>query len=378
MDETEQQDRTEDPTERRLSEARDRGEVVRSRDLAGAVVTIGVLLSLVLVTTPLAYGAKALLQVGLVYRPEQLVSDGVMTDALASAVVLGLIVLAVPLLVSTLAAIAGNLAVGGWIFSAEALTPKPERFNPISGLKRLFSLRGVVELAKAFAKFLVVAVITWLLLGYLASRFEAIALEPSAQGIVHALSVIGWSGVALASGLILIAAVDVPWQIFDFKKRMRMTREELKRENKESDGNPEVRSKIRQLQQEMAKRRMMTDVPKADVVITNPTHFAVALRYDEKKMRAPVVVAKGADLIAAQIRAIAKEHDVVTVESPPLARALYRHADIGRPIPTALYVAVAQVLAYVFRLRRALRQGEPLPDAPQPQIDPALLGPRVR
>jgi len=273
------------------------------------------------------------------------------------------------------AALVGTLGVGGWMFSTEALAPKPERLDPISGLKRLFSLRGVVELGKSFAKFLVVALIAWWLLSRQLPVFASIALEPVGQGIMHALRLIGWSAVALSSGLILIAAVDAPWQIFDFNKRMRMTREELKREQKESDGNPEVRSKIRQLQQQAARRKMIADVPKADVVVTNPTHFAVALRYDEKTMRAPIVVAKGADLMAAQIRAIAGEHRVAIVEAPPLARALYRHTDIGQPVPTALYLAVAQVLAYVFRLRRALRYGEPMPDPPQPQVDPSLLGP---
>jgi len=375
MAETEQHERTEPPTARRLQEARERGEIPRSRDLAGAAVTIAVLLSLMLVTSPLAQGARALLQTGLVYRPEQLATTQVMTQALGEAIKIGWLAIAVPLIVAAMAALAGTLGVGGWMFSSEALAPKPERLNPISGFKRLFALRGLVELGKAFAKFLVVAVITWLLLSRQLPLFAAIALEPVAQGIVHALRLIGWSAVALSSGLILIALVDVPWQIFEFNKRMRMTREELKREQKDSDGNPEVRNKIRALQQQMARRKMIAEVPKADVVIVNPTHFAVALRYDEKTMRAPIVVAKGADLMAAQIRAVANEHRVALVEAPPLARALYRYTEIGQPVPTALYLAVAQVLAYVFRLRRALRYGEPMPEPPQPQVDPSLLGP---
>ena len=375
MAETEQHERTEQPTAKRLQEARDRGEIPRSRELAGAAVTVAVLLSLMLVTGPATHGARALLQTGLVYRPEQLVTTQVMTDALGEAIKIGWLVIAVPLIVAAIAALVGTLGVGGWMFSTEALAPKPERLDPISGFKRLFSLRGVVELGKSFAKFLVVALIAWWLLSRQLPVFASIALEPVGQGIMHALRLIGWSAVALSSGLILIAAVDAPWQIFDFNKRMRMTREELKREQKESDGNPEVRSKIRQLQQQAARRKMIAEVPKADVVVTNPTHFAVALRYDEKTMRAPIVVAKGADLMAAQIRAIAGEHRVAIVEAPPLARALYRHTDIGQPVPTALYLAVAQVLAYVFRLRRALRYGEPMPEPPQPQVDPSLLGP---
>lgn len=375
MAETDQQERTEQPTAKRLQEARERGEVARSRDLAGAAVTLLVMLALVLATWPSARGAAALFRIGLDYRPETLLGAQGMTDALASAAWAGLLILALPLAVSVLAALAGTLALGGWVFSGDALTPKPERFNPVKGFKRMFSLRGLVELGKALGKFLVVAAITGILLSWLAPRLGSLAVEPAPAGVRRAISTIGWSGVAIASGLLLIAAVDVPWQWFDFRRRLRMTREELKREQKETDGNPEVRSRIRSLQQQMARRKMMADVPKADVVVTNPTHYAVALRYDGKRARAPVVVAKGAELLAARIREIAVEHRVAILESPPLARALYRHVEIGAEIPAALYLAVAQVLAYVYRLREAARTGGLVPEPPRPEIDPALLGP---
>lgn len=377
-DEHDQQDRTEQPTQRRLQQARERGEVPRSRDLAGALVSVLVLLALALVTRPFEYGLQRLLALGLDYAPGEAMREGAMQDALLLGALLGLLVIAVPLLVSAVAAIVGNIALGGWAFSSEALAPKPERLNPLSGLKRIFSLRGLVELGKALAKFLVIAMIAWVLLARLLPVFGSLALEASRSGIVHALWLIVWSGVALAAGLILIAAIDVPWQLFDFHKRMRMTREEVKRDTRETEGNPEIRGKIRQLQQQMAKGRMMAEVPKADVVVTNPTHYAVAIRYDEARMRAPIVVAKGVDLVALEIRRVAQQAGVVAVEAPPLARALHRHVDIGKPIPSALYVAVAQVLAYVFRLRAAMRDGTPAPPVPVPEVDPALLAPRGR
>lgn len=375
MDEAEQHERTEQPTAKRLLEARERGEVPRSRDLTGAVVTIGVLFALVLVTAPSVLGAASLLRVGLDYRPEALGATQAMTDALAAAAWSGLLILAVPLAVSAVAAFAGVLSVGGWTFSAEAMTPKPERFDPVKGFKRMFSLHGLVELGKAFVKFLVVASITGIVLSRISPRLVSLALEPAREGVQHAISMIGWSALAIAGGLLLIAAVDVPWQLFEFRRRMRMTREELKREQKETDGNPEVRSRIRSLQQQMARRKMMADVPKADVVVTNPTHYAVALRYDQSRARAPVVVAKGAGLVAARIRQIALEHRVAILESPRLARALYRHGQIGVEIPAALYLAVAQVLAYVYRLQATARTGASAPEPPRPEIDEALLGP---
>jgi flagellar biosynthetic protein FlhB len=198
----------------------------------------------------------------------------------------------------------------------------------------------------------------------------ALGEEPTAAGIGHAISLTGQALFALAAGLVVIAAIDVPWQLFQHFKGLRMTLQEVRDESKESDGNPEVKGKIRQLQQEVARRRMMQEVPKADVVVTNPTHFAVALRYDEKRMRAPIVVAKGADEVAARIREVAAEHKVAIFEAPPLARALFRTVDLNEPVPARLYVAVAQVLTYIYQLRAAKRSGAspPIP----PTIDPAV------
>jgi flagellar biosynthesis protein FlhB len=232
-------------------------------------------------------------------------------------------------------------------------------------------MRGLTELCKAFAKFAVVALFAVVFLWAKSSEMLQLGSEPTALAIGHAVSLCGQALLAFAAGLGLIAAIDVPLQLWQHTKQLRMTRQEIRDEMKESEGSPETRGRIRSVQQAMASRRMMQEVPKADVVVVNPTHFAVALRYDDKRMRAPVVVAKGADAIAARIREVATEHLVPIFEAPPLARALYRNVDIGSPIPAALYVSVAQVLTYIYQLRAARRAGEapPVPPAINPDVE---------
>jgi flagellar biosynthetic protein FlhB len=194
-------------------------------------------------------------------------------------------------------------------------------------------------------------------------------------GIALSLSQLGRAALLFGAMLALIGGIDAAYQRFDYGRRLRMTKQELRDEAKESDGNPELKGRIRQVQHQLARRRMMQELPKADVVVTNPTHFAVALKYDDGRMRAPRVVAKGVDVIAMQIRQVAAGHRIPMVEAPPLARALYATTDLGREIPASLYVAVAQVLAYVFQLRQAVAAGDVPPAPPSPQVDPDLLGP---
>lgn len=288
--------------------------------------------------------------------------------ALAAAAAEGLRAAMPVLLLIMLAAIMAPLVLGGWSFSTESLAPKLERLNPLEGFKRMFSMRSLIELAKALAKFGTVAAIAALVLWNDAQELLALGREPTAMAIGHAIKLSGQGLLAISAGLLLIAGIDVPYQLWQYAKQMKMSREEIRQEMKESEGSPEVKGRIRQIQQEMARQRMMQDVPKADVVVTNPTHFAVALRYDEKRMRAPIVVAKGVDLVAARIREVAGEHNVAVFEAPPLARVLYRNVDIGGEIPSSLYVAVAQVLSYVFQLRVAKRSGMQPPDRPDVQV----------
>jgi flagellar biosynthetic protein FlhB len=266
------------------------------------------------------------------------------------------------------AAILAPLSIGGWTFSSEALVPNFSRLNPIAGLGRVFSLRGVIELAKALARVLLVALVAIIVLRRQFHSYSALGVEPTTVAISHALTLCGIALIALAGALGVIALIDVPLALWQFHKSMRMSRQEIREENKESDGSPEVKSRLKRMQQAMARKRMMQEVPKADVVITNPTHYAVALRYDETRMRAPVVIAKGQDLIALRIRELAIEYKIAIVEAPPLARALHTHCDLGEPIPTRLYAAVAKVLTYVYQLRTARRQGGPAPVPPRVEV----------
>jgi flagellar biosynthetic protein FlhB len=269
-----------------------------------------------------------------------------------------------------LAALAAPLAIGGWNLSGEALGMRFERINPLTGIGRLFSARSAAELGKTLVKFAVVGTIAVALLWSQADDLLRLSMEPVGNGIAHAAQLTGQALLAMTAGLVLIAAIDVPFQLWQYTRDLRMTRDEIRQELKESEGSPETRGRIRAIQQAMARRRMMQEVPTASVVITNPTHYAVALRYDEKRNRAPVVVAKGADEVAARIRELATGHGVPLVSAPPLARVLYRHVDLGVEIPAVLYVAVAQVLTYVAQLAGARRAGMP-PPVP-PTVDPSV------
>jgi flagellar biosynthetic protein FlhB len=243
------------------------------------------------------------------------------------------------------------VVLGGWNFSPAAMVPDFTRMSPLAGLTRLFGLHGVTELGKALLKCLVIGGVCAGIVSHMFADVMSLGHMPPRAAITRGAHLIGWAFVWLSSSLALIALVDVPLQLFQFKRSLRMTRQELKDEAKESDGRPETKSRIRQMQQQIARRRMMHKVPAADVVIVNPTHFAIALKYDPKKMRAPRVLAKGRDLVAANIRRIAEEHRVPVFESPKLARALYKSTDLDQEIPAGLYVAVAQVLSYIFRIR---------------------------
>jgi flagellar biosynthetic protein FlhB len=239
----------------------------------------------------------------------------------------------------------------------------------------MFSVRSVVELGKAIAKAaLIGGVATWLM-WHNKEALIALATESAQAGVEHAGRLIAICFVTMIGGMGLIAAVDVPFQIWDYRRKLRMTREELRQEAKETEGDPQIKARVRSVQREMARRRMMAEVPNADVVVTNPAHYAVALKYRDGSMRAPVVVAKGADLVAARIREIAGEHRVPLLEAPPLARALYAHTELGAEIPEALYRGVAEVLAYVFQLRHYRQHGGAEPQAPHEIHVPADLDP---
>jgi flagellar biosynthetic protein FlhB len=370
MAENEQQERTEQPTPKRLEEARKQGQVPRSIDLSSAAVVLVSAALLYAMGGRFAESMADMLRAGLTLSGTEAYEPSVMFQKITQLVgVAGWG--ALPLLGATLlAALLAPVVIGGWNFSTTALVPKFERLSPISGLQRMFSMRSLVELAKAIAKFALVGLIAVALLWTFTPSLLALSDESVSAAIVHAGALCAQALVALALALVVIAAIDVPYQLWSHRRELRMTREEIRQEMKESEGSPEIKGRIRALQQALARGRMLQDVPTADVVITNPTHYAVALRYDDSKMRAPIVVAKGMDLIAARIREIATESGVAIVEAPPLARALHRGVDIGGEVPANLYRAVAQVLTYVYQVRAAKAQGQPVP--PVPDIDATI------
>ena len=237
--------------------------------------------------------------------------------------------------------------------------------DPIAGIKRMFSLHSLVELLKGMAKVSLVISVAFLLLSMFQSEIMGLARESLEVGLGHALDISLWIGIALAASTVLIALIDVPFQLWEHNKKLRMSRQDIKDELKDSEGKPEVKGRIRQLQMQMAQNRMMAAVPEADVVITNPTHFAVALKYQPETMAAPVMLAKGADHMALKIREIAKANKIEQIESPALARSIYHTTEIDQEVPAGLYVAVAQVLAYVFQLREYRKGRGDRPDSPR-------------
>jgi flagellar biosynthesis protein FlhB len=349
--ENDAQERTEQATPKRLEEARKKGQIPRSRDLSTAAVTLVGGAALYLLGGQITGQMAEMMRRSLSVSRDEATDSSYMLSALGTAAADGLWLSAPVLLAITLAAIIAPLALGGWSFSGQAMLPQLSRMNPIEGVKRMFALRSLIELAKAMAKFGVVAIVAALVLWNDAPTLMALGREPLQQAIGHAVQISGKALLLISAGLLIIAGIDVPYQLWQYARQMRMSRAEIREEYKESEGSPEVKGRIRQLQQQLARQRMMQEVPKADVVVTNPTHFAVALKYDEKRMRAPIVVAKGADEIAAKIREVAGEHKVPIFEAPPLARVLFRNVDIGEEIPATLYIAVAQILTYVFQLK---------------------------
>ncbi len=369
-------ERSEQPSQRRLDQAREKGQVARSHELSTFSILLAGGVSLWLLGAHLNAQMVKLLHDGMtfdrdmVFRPELLIPH--LYDLSVNVLVTFSPVLALMLLT----ALVSPLFLNGWLFSTEALIPQFSRMNPFSGIARMFSMSALVELAKAFGKAVVVGgIAAWVMWRHLGEALELATLSISAA-IAQMGYLVAGSFLAIVGGMLLIVLVDVPYQLYSHNKKMMMTKEEVRQETKETDGNPQIKMRIRSMQREMAKRRMMSAIPTADVVVTNPTHYSVALKYSENGMRAPIVVAKGSDLLAQRIREIAQENHVPILEAPPLARALHKHTDIGESIPEALYTAVAEVLAYVYQLKRYQAAGGELPlqpgSLPVPlELDPA-------
>ncbi len=382
MAEEAQQDRTEQATPKRRADARKKGDVPRSRELTMTAVMLSGAGAMLLFAKPMGNDLLTAFASGFTVEREHLLDSNYIVPAFAQIVGAGLKSL-VPLAIVLLCAVfLGAAALGGWSFSMKAAAFKAERLNPLKGIKRVFSANGLNELVKSIAKFSLVAVIAVSWLWFRMDDLLALGRQPVTEAILGSLKICGLSLLIVSSGLIFIAAVDVPFQLWQYQKKLRMTRQQVKDEYKETEGRPEVKSRVRMMQQQIAARRMMEELPTADVVITNPTHFAVALKYDDSRMGAPQVIAKGQDLIAQRIREVAEEHGVPLFAAPPLARVLFRTTEIGDEVPAGLYTAVAQILAYIYQLNETLRPGQRRPERPDPQIDedefpgPKFLGPR--
>jgi len=338
-------------TGKRIERAREQGDVPRSRELATTLMLLVGGSCVWLFSGPVVTALDRIMVATLTFERAAAFDPALLFDML-SAHMLDVAVSMIPLaFLMTLAAMAAPLMLGGWLFNVDSLAPKFSKLNPISGFANMFSINSLVELGKAVLKTLLVGTVAWIAIRSQLDAVMGLGVESLKTAGSHAAQLLWISFITMVSALILIAALDVPYQIWNYGRKLRMTREEVKQEHKESEGDPHIKGKIRAMQRAMARRRMMAEVPTADVVVTNPTHFAVALKYTEGKMGAPKVVAKGADDVAAKIRELAREHKVPLLEAPPLARALHAHTEIGDEIPEALYTAVAEVLAYVFQLR---------------------------
>ena len=371
---TENEDRTERASEKRLQEAREQGNVPQSRDLSGAVVVFAGATMLLANSSQIYTHMHNIYALGFSYSREALFSDRLPSRVFYQ-VLREMLAILTPIFAATMmAAVGATVAIGGFNFSTEALIPKFQRLDPIAGFGKLFALNGLIELAKSLLKIVFIGCAMVLLLRHDIPDVMATGSESVGTGVGQSLTLVAHAALLFSVVLALIGSADAVWQRFDYGRRNRMTKQEVKDEHKDTEGNPQMKGRIRQMQIQIARRRMIQEVPKADVIVVNPTHFAVALRYDDARMRAPRVVAKGVDVIAQQIRLVAAAHNIPLVEAPPLARALYATTELGQEIPAALYVAVAQILAYVYQLKQATQHGGPAPTVPKPDVDPELQG----
>ena len=358
------QERTEDPTEKRLAEARRKGQAPRSKELNTLMVTLLSAIAIWLFGTHGIAGITEIMTLSLSIEGDLLKRPELLAPHLMRMIITAVLLITPFLLVTLVAALIGPAAMGGLIFSTESLGFKLDKLDLIKGLGRIFSLKGLVELVKTLLKFGLLAGAGILVFLFAEREVLSLGTLPLEEGLSRAATIIAWAFLALASTMLLIVMIDVPFELWNHTKQLKMTRQEIKDEMKESDGRPEVKQRVRQLQHEASQRRMLQDVPTADVIITNPTHFAVALKYDQGGISAPQIIAKGQDYMALQIRHIARANDVPIYEEPPLARALYATTEVGEEIPGKLFLAVARVLAYVYTLRRASpSEYVPRPDA---------------
>ncbi len=351
MAENEQgQEKTEDATAKKLTDARKKGQVPRSREFNTFFMMMASGAGLLFMGEDIIRGLMDIIFGGFSLQRQEIFDTKYMLSAFWASVLDALQMLVPLFLLLIFVAIASSLTIGGWNFAVGAMMPKASKLNPLSGLKRIFGPKGLVELSKALAKFFIVAGVAVLLMEMNADWLLSIGNMPLQPALSETGNELLWYFLILSLSLLVVAAVDAPFQLWDNKNQLKMSKDEVKQEHKSQEGSPETKARVRQAQRDIAMKRMMAEVPEADVVITNPTHYAVALKYDQTGGGAPVVVAKGADLVAARIRSIATENKVPLLSSPALARAIFYSTEIDDEIPAALYLAVAKVLAFVFQM----------------------------
>jgi flagellar biosynthetic protein FlhB len=358
------QDKTEEPTTKRLEDARKKGQVPRSKELDTFVSLITSAVLFIFMGGHIAHGLAGIMKQQFRVSREDIFDPGSPVSHFSRAVSEAILLVMPFALVLAVAALITPMIMGGWNFSSEAIQPKLSKFNPLKGLKKIFGIQGLIELIKAIIKVVLIFVVAGTLFDFYRDDLMRLHSLPVEKAIYQTAEIITFCFLILSATLLLVVMIDVPYQLWNNKRQLKMSKQEVKDESKESEGSPEVKGRIRRMQMEIAQRRMMEEVPKADVIVTNPSHFAVALKYDQNNSGAPTLVAKGTDLIAAQIRNVALGADVPLVAAPPLARALYYSTELNKEIPQGLFLAVAQVLAYVFQLNAATENGWDKPFSP--------------
>lgn len=357
-------EKTEPATPKRIEKSREDGQVARSQELTTFTVLMASAAGVWFMGGKLIDDLLSIVKNGIQLDRELAFDTDLMLERLSELAHEGLFALGPIMLLLVIAAFFSPMFLSGWLFSSKALVPDVKRMNPFKWVKRIFSVRGLIELFKAIAKSVVIGGMAALLIWHNKEELFELIKQPVHIGVSHMGELLGFSFLFLVSSMLLIVAIDVPFQIWEHADKLKMSKEDVRKENKETEGDPQVKARIRGIQRENARRRMMEEIPNADVIVTNPTHYSIALRYQGDSMRAPKVVAKGVHLLAARIRELGEENRVPILEAPRLARALYHHAELDTEIPETLYTAVAEVLAYIFQLKRYNSQGGSMPEVP--------------
>ncbi|MDG2519794.1 flagellar biosynthesis protein FlhB [Lysobacter soli] len=372
MSSEDQEDKTEQPSEKRLREARERGDVPRSRELGNVAVLGCAAMALVATGSGIGSASQDWLRQALTLDPAILDQPDRLVPHAAS-LLLGLLKPMLPVLLAALGAcFIAPMVMGGLRFASKSLAPDFARLSPMNGFKRMYGKESLAELVRSVLRVLLIGGLAGMVVWGAFRHLTDMAGMSLHEGVAVGLSLITKAVMAMVGALGLLALIDVPWQHWSYRNRLKMSKQELRDEYKESEGNPEVKARVRLIAAQLSRRQQMEAVPTADVVVTNPTHYAVALKYEAGKMRAPKVVAKGVDEIALAIRDVAGKHRVSIIEAPPLARALYRHAQIDQEIPVKLYAAVAQVLSYVYQLKRWHPAHGPMPTLGDVSVEKGL------